>query len=119
MKREWKKRVVIAGVSMAVYFTFVGCDAQTDNHRGSYAGEIHAYAREEGSGTRAEFEHLTGTTEAGAKELALSTQEMRELVAEDETAVGYVAYSSGVLGASCKRPALFCVQMIKSPVIFI
>lgn len=76
MKREWKKKVVIAGVSLAVCFTFAGCGAQTDTNRGSYSGEIHAYAREEGSGTRAEFEQLIGTTEAGAKELALSTQEI-------------------------------------------
>lgn len=99
MKREWKKRVVIAGVSLAVCFTFTGCGAQADIDRGSYEGEIHAYAREEGSGTRAEFEQLVGTTETGAKELALSTQEMRELTARDETAIGYVAYSAGVLGA--------------------
>lgn len=99
MKREWKKRVVIAGVSVAVCFTFAGCGAQADTDRGSYAGEIHAYAREEGSGTRAEFEQLIGTTEAGAKELALSTEEMRGMIAKDETAVGYVAYSSGVFGA--------------------
>ena len=32
--------------------------------------------------------------------LALSTEEMREMVSEDETAVGYVAFSSGVLGAA-------------------
>lgn len=99
MRREWKKRVVIAGVSMAVCFTFTGCGTQTVSDRGSYAGEIHAYVREEGSGTRAEFEQLVGTGEAGAKELALSTEEMREMVAEDETAIGYVAYSSGVIGA--------------------
>ena len=98
MKNEWKKKVVIAGVSMAVCFTFAGCETQTTSDRGNYSGEIHAYAREEGSGTRAEFEQLIGTTEAGAKELALSTQEMREQIAEDETAIGYVAYSSGVLG---------------------
>lgn len=100
MKREWKKKVVIAGVSLAVCFTFAGCGTQTDTGRVSYSGEIHAFAREEGSGTRAEFEQLIGTTEAGAKELALSTQEMRELIAEDETAVGYVAYSAGVLDAA-------------------
>ena len=32
--------------------------------------------------------------------LALSTEEMREMVSEDETAVGYVAFSSRVLGAA-------------------
>ena len=29
MNREWKKRVVIAGVSIAVCFTFTGCGTQT------------------------------------------------------------------------------------------
>ena len=99
MNNVWKKKVVIAGVSLAVCFTFAGCETQTDSDRGSYTGEIHAYAREEGSGTRAEFEQMIKTTENGAKELALSTREMREQVAEDETAIGYVAFSSGVLGA--------------------
>ena len=96
MKREWKKKVIVAGVSLAVCFTFAGCGEQADKERGSYTGEIHAYVREDGSGTRAEFEQLIGTTETGAKEVALSTQEMRKMIAEDETAIGYVAYSTGV-----------------------
>ena len=100
MSRGWKKRVVIAGVSLAVCFTFTGCGDQAQIDRGSYTGEIHAYVREEESGTRAEFEQLVNTNEAGAKDVALSTDEMLEWMVEDKTAIGYAAYSASVLGTT-------------------
>lgn len=100
MKKKWKKRVVIAGVSMAVCFTFTGCGDQAQMDRGSYSGEIHAYVREEESGTRAEFEQLVKTNGAGAKDVALSTEEMLEWMARDQTAIGYAAYSASVLGTA-------------------
>ena len=73
MSRGWKKRVVIAGVSLAVCFTFTGCGDQAHIDRGSYTGEIHAYVREEESGTRAEFEQLVNTNEAGAETIKNKT----------------------------------------------
>ena len=100
MSRGWKKRVVIAGVSLAVCFTFTGCGDQAQIDRGSYTGEIHAYVREEESGTRAEFEQLVNTNEAGAKDVALATDEMLERMVEDKTAIGYAAYSASVLGTT-------------------
>lgn len=42
MKKKWKKRVVVAGVSMAVCFTFTACGDQAQMDRGSYSAEIHA-----------------------------------------------------------------------------
>lgn len=57
-------------------------------------GEITVVTREEGSGTRSEFESLVDTTGEGANEMALSTDEVLELVAGDTNAIGYVAYSA-------------------------
>lgn len=39
MKKEWRKKVVIAGVSVAVCFTFSGCAEQENSDRGSRAGD--------------------------------------------------------------------------------
>lgn len=100
MRKEWRKMVMVAGVSMAVCFTFTGCSDQAQIDRGSYSGEIHAYVREEESGTRAEFEQLVNTKENGAKNLVLSTMEMCQMIGEDETAIGYVAYSGGIVGTT-------------------
>ena len=60
----------------------------------SSMGELVVVSREEGSGTRAEFENLTGTSALGTDMLASSTDEMIEAVASDVDAIGYIAYSS-------------------------
>ena len=60
----------------------------------SSLGEVKAVAREEGSGTRSEFESLAGTKEEGASLVAFSTSEALSIVADDKDAIGYVAYSS-------------------------
>ena len=57
-------------------------------------GEITVIAREEGSGTRSEFESLLDTLEEGATATALSTEDVVSMVALEENAIGYVAYSS-------------------------
>lgn len=57
----------------------------------SALGEITAVAREDGSGTRAEFESLTGSVGSGIDRIALSTEEMLAQVAADENAIGYLA----------------------------
>ncbi len=57
-------------------------------------GEIVAISREEGSGTRAEFEATINTTSAGTDVVASSTSDVAELVAADENAIGYLSYSS-------------------------
>ncbi len=60
----------------------------------SSLGEVHAISREEGSGTRNEFERLVGTDERGARDVATSTTEAVAKVAADPDAVAYVAYSA-------------------------
>ena len=57
-------------------------------------GEITAVAREEGSGTRSEFESIVDTDEDGANAAAFSTEEVLELVESDTNAIGYLAYSA-------------------------
>ena len=57
-------------------------------------GEVTAVAREDGSGTRSEWETLVDTDEAGANQVAFSTEEVLELVQSDANAIGYLAYSA-------------------------
>lgn len=57
-------------------------------------GEVIAVSREEGSGTRDQFELLVNTQESGADDVALSTEEMKKKVATSKNAIGYVAYST-------------------------
>lgn len=59
----------------------------------SSLGKVTAISREEGSGTRAEFETLVDTTEDGAAAVATSTQEVQDMVAADTNAIGYLAFS--------------------------
>lgn len=60
----------------------------------SSLGEIHPVAREDGSGTRAQFEELVGTAEEGADRTASSTEDVLAAVEEDPSAIGYVAMSA-------------------------
>lgn len=62
----------------------------------SAMGEVNAISREDGSGTKIEFETLVDTSEAGVKAVGTSTSEVQEQVANDKNALGYVAYS-GIL----------------------
>lgn len=85
-------------------------------------GEVQVIAREDGSGTRTEFENLVGSTEAGTDRLAASTQEMQEIIAQGKNAVGYVAYSAltpdsqaKILSVSSVTPDIKTIQNGKYP----
>lgn len=60
----------------------------------SSLGDVNVIVREDGSGTRTEFEMLIGSSETGADETASSTREVLEFVAEKENSIGYAAYSA-------------------------
>ncbi|MCD8157516.1 MAG: substrate-binding domain-containing protein [Clostridiales bacterium] len=60
----------------------------------SALSELKAVSREEGSGTRTEFESLLATDGTGTDIIAVSTDDVIKTVAEDEKAIGYIAYSS-------------------------
>ena len=60
----------------------------------SSLGEIHAIVREEGSGTKNEFERLLGAEKKTKGKQANSTEDVVKLVASDSNAIGYVAYDA-------------------------
>ncbi len=89
-----------------VGFIAAGCAKSTSVPDVSYLGEIEAVSREEGSGTRAEFESLLNTDGKGTDFIALSTEEMTEHTAETENSIGYSAYSSLASFAGVKAVAV-------------
>ncbi|MCC8097249.1 MAG: substrate-binding domain-containing protein [Eubacterium sp.] len=71
----------------------VGCAAASGTPD-SALGELKAVSREEGSGTRTEFESLLAADGTGTDIIAASTNEVIETVAEYDKTIGYIAYSS-------------------------
>ena len=57
-------------------------------------GQILTVSREEGSGTRTEFDMNLKVTEQNADQVVSSTKDMLETVASTKNAIGYVAYSA-------------------------
>lgn len=97
MKRKRRKRNKILCLILALTCTaaLAGCGSnESELPDLSSLGEITAIAREEGSGTRSEFESLVDTNEEGADSAALSTELVLSAAAEDENAIGYLAYSA-------------------------
>ena len=89
----------IKGIALALAAVLslglIGCGAgESELPDLSSLGGITVVAREEGSGTRTEFENLVDTSEEGANQTALSTEQVLELVSDDENAIGYVAFSA-------------------------
>lgn len=94
-RKCFNRRSLTAILAAALVAGLAACGAaESELPDLSALGEITAIAREEGSGTRSEFESLVDTTEEGAGTAALSTDEVLEMVASDENAIGYLAYSS-------------------------
>lgn len=79
-----------------------GCSAESELPDLSGMGEITVISREEGSGTRDEFENIIGTNANGTDNIALSTEEVSEIVSSDPDAIGYTAYSTAALPESVK-----------------
>lgn len=65
-------------------------------------GDITVISREEGSGTRDEFENIIGTSSKGTDNVALSTDEVSEMISDDVNALGYTAYSTAELPGAVK-----------------
>lgn len=90
-----KKKVCIISAAVCMALLIASCgSSETELPDLSMLGEVTVVSREEGSGTRTEFENLVDTDEAGTTDTASSTEEVLELVASDENAIGYVAFSS-------------------------
>ena len=89
------RRICAGLLSGVLMLSLIGCsETESELPDLSSLGEITAIAREEGSGTRSEFESLVDTTEAGANTVALSTEDVLAAVEGDENAIGYLAYSA-------------------------
>lgn len=71
-----------------------GCGAKVDVPDMSSMGTINVVSREEGSGTKTEFDNLVGTDATGTNTVAESTDKVISEVASDKNAIGYIAYSA-------------------------
>lgn len=90
-----KKKIGIAAILAVCLFCLAGCgSAEIELPDLSELGEITVISREDGSGTKDEFQSLVDTDEEGSNATALSTEQVLEMVEADENAIGYVAYSA-------------------------
>ncbi len=65
-----------------------GCGAKADVPDMSSMGTINVVSREEGSGTKTEFDNLVGTDATGTNTVADSTDKVISQVASDKNAIG-------------------------------
>lgn len=101
MKR--KGMVRLAALGLAGVLGLTSCTgAKSTLPDLSSLGKVAAISREEGSGTRAEFETLVDTTEDGAAAVATSTQEVQDMVSADTNAIGYLAFGGLETGQGVK-----------------
>lgn len=93
-----RKKSVFFFVSIFLMATVLlsGCGKKTSKPMPDMSGmgNVNVIVREDGSGTRVEFETLSGSSETGTDQIAASTQEVLNLVAERKNAIGYAAYSA-------------------------
>ena len=89
--RRWP--LILAVVTLTAGMTACGSEKSTLSDLSSM-GETAAISREEGSGTRAEFETLMKLPDSDWGTVADSTEAVLAKVQEDKNAIGYVAYSS-------------------------
>lgn len=90
------KRLLGVGLSLCLLLGgLTACgETQSDMPDLSSLGAMTILAREDGSGTKEEFENLAGTQEKGATAQAPSTQDVEKTLASDKNAIGYAAYGS-------------------------
>ena len=94
-KRTGRNKILCILLAAALAFSLTACGSSESSLPDlSSLGTIMAVAREEGSGTKSEFQGLVDTDEEGADSTALSTDEMLEAVKGDINAIGYIAYSA-------------------------
>ncbi len=103
MRKKGKVKAGILILAVAGLLAMTACQGSTSKLPDlSNMGNVVSVSREEGSGTRMEFETLLDTSEAGAKVVATSTDEVQKQVGNDKNAVGYMAYSGNSLSGQTK-----------------
>ena len=94
-KRTGRNKILCILLAAAAAFSLTACGSSESSLPDlSSLGTITAIAREEGSGTKSEFQSLVDTDEEGADSTVLSTDEVLEAVENDINAIGYIAYSA-------------------------
>ncbi|MBP0964630.1 MAG: substrate-binding domain-containing protein [Oscillospiraceae bacterium] len=93
---------LILTLGICAVLALSSCSVKNELPDLSGMGEITAISREEGSGTRDEFENIIGTNSSGTVNIALSTAEVSDIISGDKNAVGYAAYSTSELPESVK-----------------
>ena len=71
-----------------------GCGTKVDVPDMSSMGTINVVSREEGAGTKTEFDNLVAPAATGTNTVADSTASVISQVASDKNAIGYIAYSA-------------------------
>lgn len=90
------RNCLIISAVLCAALALSGCTAERTMPDLSKMGEITVISREEGSGTRDEFENIIGTDADGTDKIALSAAEVSEMVSSIKGAVGYTAYTAAV-----------------------
>ncbi|MGN0696397.1 MAG: substrate-binding domain-containing protein [Oscillospiraceae bacterium] len=110
-----RDRLILTAAVCAV-LTLSACTSESTLPDLSGMGEIAVISREEGSGTRDEFENIIGTSANGTDNIALSTEEVWEMVSADENAIGYAAYGTEALPENVKAVSVNGVPLTEDNV---
>ena len=92
--RYWKVIGRVLAMTALGSLLLTGCGAKVDVPDMSAMGTINVVSREEGSGTKTEFDNLVDTDATGTNTVADSTDKVISQVASDKNAIGYIAYSA-------------------------
>lgn len=96
--KAWRREnyFVMIGLCLAVGIVFLsGCGTKTSEKPDlSSLGQVQVITREDGSGTKEQFETLLNIRESGSAKTASSTEEVIKEVRNNSSAVGYVALSA-------------------------
>lgn len=95
-KRAGYRKIVGRFLAMTALGSLLltGCGTKVDVPDMSSMGTINVVSREEGSGTKTEFDNLVDTDAMGTNTVADSTDKVILQVASDKNAIGYIAYSA-------------------------
>lgn len=95
-KRAGYRKIVGRFLAMTALGSLLltGCGTKVDVPDMSSMGTINVVSREEGSGTKTEFDNLVDTDAMGTNTVADSTDKVISQVASDKNAIGYIAYSA-------------------------
>ena len=92
--RYWKLVCRFLAMAALGSLLLTGCGTKVDVPDMSSMGTINVVSREEGSGTKTEFDNLVDTDATGTNTVADSTDNVISQVASDKNAIGYIAYSA-------------------------